>query len=60
MSNILVHVLTCMSFYNALLIIQVITLDFLIVPLVLTVGGILTLLISIFGLVAVAREVIPT
>ena len=36
---------------------QVITLDFLIVPLVLTVGGILTLLISIFGLVAVAREV---
>ena len=37
---------------------QVITLDFLIVPLVLTVGGILTLLISIFGLIAVAREVI--
>ena len=35
-----------------------ITLDFLIVPLVLTIGGVLTLLISIFGLFAVAREVI--
>ena len=39
-------------------ILQVITLDFLIVPLVLIVGGILTLIVSIFGLVAVAREVI--
>ena len=41
-------------------ILQVITLDFLIVPLVLIVGGILTLIVSIFGLVAVAREVIRT
>lgn len=44
-----------MGFYR-LQMLEVITLDFLIVPLVLTVGGILTLLISIFGLVAVARE----
>jgi hypothetical protein len=36
---------------------QVITLDFLIVPLVLTVGGVLTLLVSVFGILAVAREV---
>ena len=33
-----------------------ITFDFLVVPLVLTVGGCLTLLVSMFGLVAVARE----
>merc|ERR1739838_197347 len=47
-----------MGFYR-LQMLEVITLDFLIVPLVLTVGGILTLLISIFGLVAVARGSLP-
>jgi hypothetical protein len=35
----------------------VITHDFLIVPLVLTIGGVLTLLVSVFGILAVAREV---
>jgi len=44
-----------MGFYR-LQMLEVITLDFLIVPLVLTIGGVLTLLISIFGLFAVARE----
>lgn len=44
-----------MGFYR-LQMLEVITYDFLIVPLVLTVGGCLTLLVSIFGLLAVARE----
>lgn len=44
-----------MGFYR-LQMLEVITLDFLIVPLVLTVGGVLTLLVSVFGILAVARE----
>jgi len=44
-----------MGFYRVQML-EVITVDFLIVPTVLTGGGLLTLLISLFGFMAVARE----
>jgi len=44
-----------MGFYRVQML-EVITVDFIIVPTVLTGGGIFTLIVSIFGLIAVARE----
>ena len=44
-----------MGFYRIQML-EVITVDFLIVPTVLTGGGIFTLIISIFGIMAIAKE----
>ena len=44
-----------MGFYRIQML-EVITIDFLVVPTVLTGGGIFTLLVAIFGMVAVAKE----
>ena len=44
-----------MGFYRIQML-EVITIDFVIVPTVLTGGGILTLLIAVFGLLAITRE----